>query len=87
MHRIAIIIPFFGTWPKWITLFFDSCRWNSTIDFFFFSDCDTSDFKSKDIPNIFFYDIGFGDYCDMVSQRLGINFHPTSAYKLCDLKE
>ena len=86
MHRIAIIIPYFGKWPSWFALFLDSCYHNPTIDFYFFTDCDTSTYALKDKSNVFLYKISFEEYCKIVSKKLEIDFHPDNAYKLCDLK-
>lgn len=36
--------------------------------------------------NIICHKISFEDYCNNVSNRLGLAFHPQHAYKLCDLK-
>ena len=82
MNKIAIIIPYFGKWPEWIDLYFHSCRQNTFIDWFFFTDCDNL-VKSE---NVFFNFISFKEYCEFVSEKLVINFSPTTPYKLCDLK-
>jgi len=37
-------------------------------------------------PNVSIKKISFSDYSAHVSQKLGINFAPSSPYKLCDLK-
>ena len=36
--------------------------------------------------NIICHKISFEEYCDNVSKRLKVDFHPEHAYKLCDLK-
>lgn len=36
--------------------------------------------------NIICHKISFGEYCDNVSKRLKVDFHPEHAYKLCDLR-
>lgn len=36
--------------------------------------------------NIIYRQIVFGEYLDLASRRLGIEFHPKDPYKLCDLK-
>lgn len=84
--KIAIIIPYFGTWPSWTPLFLDSCRRNPTVDFFIFTDVEPYGLDKGGFPNIRQQRISFIDYCDLVSQRLDVDFHPTRAYKLCDLK-
>lgn len=80
---IRILIPYFGQWPFWFSFFLESCRRNPTIDWLFFTDCGIP----ADAPdNVRFIEMGFSEYCDLVSERLGIDFHPDTAYKLCDIK-
>ena len=82
-YKIAIVIPYFGKWPEWIDLFLYSCKLNSTIHFFLFTDCKIP----KDVANnIHFTEITFTDYRSMVSKKLKISFNPDHPYKLCDLK-
>ncbi|MBW3503693.1 DUF6625 family protein [Pseudomonas sp. NKUCC02_KPG] len=86
MHRppsILFLIPYFGTWPFWMPLFLESCRHNPDIQWLMFSDCDQLD----NLPaNVCIEPTNWVEYCQLVSQRLGINFAPSSPYKLCDLK-
>lgn len=82
-NNIAILIPYFGKWPEWIDLYFKSCSFNSTIDWFFFTDCEIPVNCS---PNLYFYKMSFADYCKEVSEKLGIDFYPESPYKLCGLR-
>lgn len=85
MTSIAIVIPFFGSWPRWVEVFFHSCAMNDTIDFFFFTDCPKPKIAEK-ATNLHFEQVSFSQYCDRVSQKLNIAFHPENPYKLCDLK-
>ena len=85
VYSIAIIIPYFGKWPKWIDLFFDSVKCNPTVDFYFYTDCPIAE-NVKMVSNIYITNCSFEKYCDLVSNCLSINFHPSSPYKLCDLK-
>lgn len=81
--RILFIIPYFGQWPFWMPLFLESCRRNADIDWLLFSDCGVP----ANLPaNVRIEAISYTDYCQMVSARLGIDFAPAQAYKLCDLK-
>ncbi|UVJ44442.1 hypothetical protein NVV94_02210 [Pseudomonas sp. LS1212] len=81
--RILFIIPYFGRWPFWMPFFLASCRCNPDIDWLLFSDCGTP----EDLPdNVRIEAISFTEYCQMVSKRLEIDFVPTEAYKLCDIK-
>ncbi len=83
LPRIRFLIPYFGQWPFWFAFFLESCRRNPSIDWLLFTDCDVP----QDVPgNVQFVQISYSDYCAKVSERLGIQFHPGSAYKLCDIK-
>lgn len=83
MKTIILIIPYFGKWPEWIDLFFDSCIRNYDVDFLFFTDCESPDFIA---PNIKICKTSFDDYCKRISETLGIRFHPHNPYKLCDMR-
>lgn len=81
--RIRFLIPYFGRWPFWMSFFLESCRYNPDIDWLFFSDCGEPD----NLPaNVVIEPMSFAQYCQLVSERLGIAFQPQSAYKLCDIK-
>lgn len=80
---IRFLIPYFGSWPFWFPFFLESCRHNPTIDWLFFTDCGA---PSSAPENIKFIETSFTEYCSLVSQRLGIEFYPDTAYKLCDIK-
>jgi hypothetical protein len=82
-NKIAIILPYFGKWPKWIDMYFYSCSINSDIDYFFYTDCEE---PKHNYQNLYFNFYSFSDYCSFVSDKLSIEFKPLSAYKLCDLK-
>ncbi len=83
LPRIRFLIPYFGRWPFWFAFFLESCRRNPSIDWLLFTDCDVP----RDAPeNVQFVQISYADYCSKISQRLGIDFHPSNAYKLCDIK-
>lgn len=80
---ICFLIPYFGKWPFWFPFFIESCRANPTIQWRFYTDCGTP----ENIPgNVGFIETTFEDYCKRISNTLGINFKPDSAYKLCDIK-
>jgi len=80
---IIILIPYFGRWPEWFSLFIETIKRNSTIDFLFYTDCDTS---LLDAPNIKVRSLTFSDYVLFANQVTGLNFNPPNAYKLCDLR-
>jgi len=82
-NRIAILIPYFGKWPEWIDLYFYSCSQNTIADWYFMTDCVIPE---KRYSNLNFKSCTFSEYCQEVSDKLGIDFKPQNAYKLCDLK-
>lgn len=77
------IIAYFGQWPEWINFYIESCKWNPDIHWLIYTDCPEPENKAE---NVFYKKLSFKDYCDQVSSRLNIDFHPDSSYKLCDLK-
>ena len=80
---IAILIPYFGKWPEWIDYFIESCRYNPTIDWIFFTDCGTP----NNIPkNIIIHEMSFVDYRKLLQEKLGVNTEKMTPYKLCDFK-
>lgn len=80
---ICILIPYFGKFPEWSALFFESVKKNETIDFYFFTDCDIEQYQA---PNIKYAKLSFQDYLKLVNQKKNLKFNPSNAYKICDLR-
>lgn len=83
MKRILVLIPYFGRWPDWFPLFLESCRTNPSIHWRFYTDCPL---PADPPPNVHFEVMEFRAYCERVKGRLGIDFVPAGAYKVCDLR-
>ena len=83
MNKIALIIPYFGKFPEWMPLYLYSCSKQKNIDFLYFTDCEL---PKRIYSNTIFKKTTFEAYCDKVSAKLNIDFHPSASYKLCDLK-
>lgn len=83
MKSILFLIPYFGKFPEWAPLFFETLKSNPSIDFFFFTDCEIEPFKAK---NINYQKVTFDEYVELVNQKLDFQFAPPNAYKLCDLR-
>lgn len=81
--KTLVIIPYFGSWPKWINVFVESCRANPGFDWLILSDCGAVEGLPE---NVTFVEYSYKEYCDLVSRRLGIEFSPKNPYKLCDIK-
>lgn len=80
---IVILIPYFGAWPEWIDLFFETARRNPRIDFLVLTDCDAERFAAQ---NIEVRRISFENYVARARSWLGLPFDPPDGYKLCDLR-
>ncbi len=82
-HSLIVIIPYFGGWPFWMELFLASCAANPTVNWYLAGDCG----KPSNMPdNVCYKFFSFADYKQLVSGKLGIEFNPSSPYKLCDIK-
>ena len=78
-----IIIDYFGEFPKYFPFFLKSCKWNPTVNWLIHSDCK----YAGEVPdNVTLNFVTWEDYKALVSDRLEINFNPSAAYKICDLK-
>ena len=82
-HRVAILIPYFGDWPEWINFFIESCRANSSIDWFLFTDREP---PANSARNVRYQRIAFEDYKELLSSALGVRIAAEQPYKLCDVR-
>lgn len=82
-NRIAIVIPYFGEWPRWINFFVESCRSNRSIQWFVLSDQRPPENRA---PNVRHIRTTFVQYVEMLSDQLGVKVGAVEPYKLCDLK-
>jgi hypothetical protein len=80
---ITILYPYFGKFPEWAELFFETIKRNSSINFVFYTDCDCSGFEA---PNITFNKMSLKEYVEKVNRKLDIKFNPINGYKTCDLR-
>ena len=83
MSSIALLIPYFGKFPEWSDLYFETLKRNSTVDFIFYTDCEIEKYAA---PNIKYKKISFKNYINWVNTKLDVSFKPASPYKLCDLR-
>ena len=72
-RKLAILIPYFGAWPAWIDFFVESCRRNSSVDWFLFSDNDPPDNRCSNVRHV---RLSFADHDSLVSEALDIRFSP-----------
>ena len=88
MYSIAFILAYFldgkGHWPNYIDWFMASCKSNSSIDFYIFTD-DHSLEKWENIDNININYMTYQECVDRIHERIG-EVNMTRTRKLCDLK-
>ncbi|WNZ43463.1 hypothetical protein Q2T42_16590 [Leptolyngbya boryana CZ1] len=83
MKKIILLMPYFGCFPEWFDLYLESCRWNPTIDWLFFTDCGVPENAPA---NVRFIQMSFQAYQQLVCDRLNINFQTHSTYTVCNLR-
>lgn len=83
MKSIIILVDYFGAWPGWFPVFLASCRFNSTIHWLIRTDCEI---PSAVPENVRFISTRFPDYVEHVGHSLNVDFRPSGAYKICDIR-
>ena len=81
--KIIMLMPYFGSWPVWINLYIESCKYNPDINWLFFTDCDEPENKAD---NVQYRHLSFTQYKKFAAEKLNIHFSAPSPYKMCDLK-
>ncbi len=81
--RICIINVFYGTQPKWFRLFLESCKANTFIDWYFFSNQKSISIKSNNIKHI---ELNPDEFSNLASKNLNIKVQIQDYYKICDFK-
>ncbi len=84
-NKIAIIIPYFGKFPSYFNLWFDSANHNKEFDFFIYTDSN-DDRLLRDSSNIFIKKITFEDFADKIRNLFEFEISLDSPYKLCDYR-
>ena len=88
MKTIGFVVPYFtcgnGTVHPMTQLWLDSCKYNSTVDWLFFTDCDLSSF---DVPaNVQIIKSSFEEIKAKIQSLFGFKISLNKPYKLCDFK-
>lgn len=83
MKSMAIIIPYFGKLPNYFTIFLESARKNSTIDFFVFTD---NDIEIKKDDNIHIIKTTFDEIVKRAQNCFDFKISLNNYYKICDYK-
>lgn len=86
MNKIGLLCCFLGNKrpPQYLQLFIDSCRYNSDVDFHFFTEWDSMGDKLP--QNVKMHKFSHKDFNQLASVKCGLDINITHGYKLCDLK-
>jgi len=80
---IKILMPYFGTWPRWFWLFLETCRTNSEVEWLFLSDCGIP----SDAPsNVKFVEMSLEDFRELASRQLQMDVCLPYPFKVCDFR-
>jgi hypothetical protein len=83
MKTICFIVVYFGKWPIWFPAFLRSCQDNSTINWIFFTDCDS---PTHHPSNVVFYHKTVLQVTELIRKTIGKEAILDDAYKVCDYK-
>ena len=74
MNKICFVVCYFGKWPKWFDAYLESCKYNPSIDFLFFTDCGKPE---NNYSNIKFIEYTINDFHELNYQNAAfINSNP-----------
>ncbi|HWJ92191.1 MAG TPA: DUF6625 family protein [Flavisolibacter sp.] len=77
------MIPYFGKWPAYFSLFLKGCEANTWMDVWFFTDCEP---PSRNYSNVYFHTSSLEGFSLLASEKLGFPVQVEQPYKLCDFK-
>lgn len=82
-NKVCLVLPFWGIWPPYFSLFFQSLR-GKCLDVLFVSDLDVP--NSLDVPNFHVKKMSFDGMKHLAEEKLQTPIKLTVIRKLCDLK-
>jgi hypothetical protein len=83
VNRCVLILPYFGKFHNYFTLFLETCRSNNFIDWLIFTD-DRQEFDCP--PNVHVEYMSFTKFKEILSSHFDFEIVLNSPYKLCDFK-
>lgn len=83
LASIGIVIPYFGKLPDYFPLFLESVRYNSSIDWIFYTDDETI---SEYPDNVKVYRLSFEAFREKLQKTWDFPICIEGPYKLCDFK-
>lgn len=84
MDKICLILLYFGKFPSYFHLFLKSAAYNSTIDFYIFTDMEVE--KPGKYKNILFVPSTLKECQQRIEKAVGFRCYLDAPYKLCDYK-
>jgi hypothetical protein len=80
---IAFVVPYVGRWPPWFPAHLQSCKYNPSIRWIFFTDCEIP----AVVPdNVEFVPGSLRDFEKLFEGKTGIPISVETPWKLCDYK-
>lgn len=82
MKKICLVIPYFGKFPNYFSLWYESAKQNHTVDFLFITDHD----EMKSDANIHVLKMSFCELVDRIQKLFSFKISLKNPYKLVDYK-
>jgi hypothetical protein len=84
-YRLVLVTPWFGPWPVWMPLTWESCRWNPDVDWLIFTDQKRT---PEMPPNVKLVSYTVRAFFTDLFRRLRLEGNPDvlPTYKVCDFK-
>jgi hypothetical protein len=80
---IAFVVPYVGSWPSWFPAYLQSCKYNPSIRWIFYTDCE----HPSSVPaNVELVDGSLRGFELLVERKTGLTVSVELPYKLCDYK-
>jgi len=80
---VAFVVAYFGEWPLWFPAHLQSCRYNPSIRWIFFTDCGI---PSTVPDNVEFHRSSLREFEKLFKRKTGLGASLEVPYKLCDYK-
>lgn len=83
MKNVAILIPYFGAWPRWFDLWLETCRRNPDFDFMFLTDIKEPEIQ---LPNVHYIPYTLEKVSRQAEKVLGMEVDIAYPFKVCDFR-
>ena len=83
MNEICIIGVYFGKFKNYFSLWLKSCEYNSTLDFYIFTDVLYEGYRPN---NVYFVNMTLTQLKSVASKKIDLDISLERPYKCCDLR-